>query len=315
MLSSPNTSNIQAPLWQHVSQLVSEQTSTPFKPTHITSVSGGDISRAYVITGQNDQFFIKLNDHSTQAMFKSEQMALNVILGEQSNTASLAAKSPEAPKPIAPSPITIGTYEAYSFIILEYLPLQDDGDDFKLGQCVAQLHQRQGDTFGWPEDNFIGTTSQTNTLSEKWSTFWIESRMKPQLKLAIDNGYGRTIKPLIPLFLTACETLLKNHTPPPSLLHGDLWRGNAGFANAEPFIFDPASYFGDRETDIALTELFGGFSRRFYQGYSSILPLDDDYAKRKPLYNLYHLLNHLNLFGTGYLRQVTSTMTSVISDT
>jgi fructosamine-3-kinase len=184
-----------------------------------------------------------------------------------------------------------------SFIALEHLELQRQGDWAALGRLVAALHRAQGQRFGWHRDNYIGATPQYNAWCDDWSEFWRERRLRPQLERA---GIGLDA-------LEVCA-LLDGHRPAASLLHGDLWIGNAGFITEGPVIFDPAVYYGDRETDLAMTELFGGFAPEFYAAYRADYPLDGGYETRKHLYNLYHLLNHLNLFGGGYRAQVVSTL-------
>lgn len=180
------------------------------------------------------------------------------------------------------------------FILLERLDLRRDGDWSALAQMLATLHRETGPRFGWHRDNWIGGTPQINTWHDDWADFFLECRLRPQASRA-----GLELPDL---------RLLENHRPQPSLLHGDLWSGNAGFIDEGPVIFDPAVYYGDREADLAMTELFGGFPREFYSAYRKIYPLDAGYETRKHLYNLYHLLNHLNLFGSGYLAQVQRTL-------
>ena len=185
------------------------------------------------------------------------------------------------------------------FLVLEQLDLRRSGDWAALAQMLAKLHRTSGPRFGWHRDNWIGATPQLNDWRDDWATFFLECRIEPQLALARRNGFS------IPF---PKENLLEGHKPSPSLLHGDLWSGNAGFIDEGPVIFDPAVYYGDREADIAMTELFGGFPARFYAAYSEAYPLPDGYEARKHLYNLYHLLNHLNIFGAGYLAQVQRTL-------
>ena len=184
------------------------------------------------------------------------------------------------------------------FLLLEQLDLKRNGDWAALAQMLATLHRQTGPRFGWHCDNWIGGTPQINHWHDDWATFFFECRMRPQLELAAKNGYR----------IEFSSTLLQDHKPSPSLLHGDLWSGNAGFIDEGPVLFDPAVYYGDREADLAMTELFGGFPARFYEAYDEAFPLPDGYETRKHLYNLYHLLNHLNLFGSGYLAQVKATL-------
>jgi protein-ribulosamine 3-kinase len=164
---------------------------------------------------------------------------------------------------------------------------------------LANAHRKPGPRFGWAHDNYIGATPQQNGWCDDWAEFWYERRLKPQLDMARASGFAL---PDVP------SSLLKGHQPQPTLLHGDLWSGNAGFTAQGPVVFDPAVYYGDREADLAMTELFGGFPKAFYRAYDEAFPLAEGYERRKHLYNLYHLLNHLNLFGSGYLGQVKSSL-------
>ena len=186
------------------------------------------------------------------------------------------------------------------FIVLEQLDLKRSGDWAAMGRMLAKLHRQHGERFGWHRDNFIGRSPQMNGWRDDWPTFFRECRIEPQLEMARKNGFA--------INLHGVERMLENHHPKPSLLHGDLWAGNAGFIEDGPVLFDPAVYYGDREADLAMTELFGGFPAEFYAAYNEAYPLDAGYEKRKHLYNLYHLLNHLNIFGGGYLGQVEATL-------
>lgn len=183
------------------------------------------------------------------------------------------------------------------FLLLEQLDLRPGGDWAALARMLATLHRQTGPRFGWHRDNFVGATPQVNDWRDDWAVFFQECRIQPQLALARKNGFDLPEPPR-----------LENHNPQPSLLHGDLWSGNAGFIDEGPVIYDPAVYYGDREADLAMTELFGGFPARFYDAYNEAFPLPPGYETRKHLYNLYHLLNHLNLFGSGYLNQVKTTL-------
>jgi protein-ribulosamine 3-kinase len=182
------------------------------------------------------------------------------------------------------------------FIRLEQLQLGARANWPALASMLARQHRSTAERYGWHRDNTIGPTPQANGWCDDWMAFWRERRLQPQLELARQNGYA--------LDAPDVAGLLEKHRPPASLLHGDLWSGNVGFTAQGPVIFDPAVYYGDREADLAMTELFGGFPREFYAAYDAAYPLDAGYALRKDVYNLYHLLNHLNLFGRGYLAPV-----------
>jgi protein-ribulosamine 3-kinase len=192
-----------------------------------------------------------------------------------------------------------GIRNGKAFIVLEHLDLQRGGDFAQLGRMLAALHRPAGPRFGWARDNYIGLSPQQNGWRDDWAEFWREHRMRPQLELAKKKGFAVEMPRL---------DVLENHRPQPSLLHGDLWSGNAGFTAEGPVVFDPAVYYGDREADLAMTELFGGFPKEFYRAYDEAFPLMPGYEQRKHLYNLYHLLNHLNIFGGGYLSQVKATL-------
>jgi fructosamine-3-kinase len=170
-----------------------------------------------------------------------------------------------------------------------------------LGRGLAAQHRTTAETFGLDHDNFCGSNAQINTPTDDWVTFFGERRLGYQMELVRSRGRlpGRRGDRLENL-IAQLGNWLPSH-PPASLLHGDLWGGNwLVTAMGEPALIDPAVYYGHREADLAFTELFGGFPAAFYQAYQSAWPLDPGYEERKPLYNLYHLLNHLNLFGESY---------------
>ncbi|TXL12409.1 hypothetical protein BMR05_15450 [Methylococcaceae bacterium HT4] len=185
----------------------------------------------------------------------------------------------------------------------------------QLGRQLAELHQTRQDYFGWHHDNFIGSNQQRNTRDNNWVNFWQEQRLMAQLKLASENGYTGKIQQQGEQLCLLIPEFFSSYQPQASLLHGDLWSGNAAAdAEGRAIIYDPACYYGDRETDIAMTELFGGFSADFYAAYEEAWPLDSGYKTRKTLYNLYHILNHLNLFGSGYLCQAERMMQPLITE-
>jgi fructosamine-3-kinase len=182
--------------------------------------------------------------------------------------------------------------------------MRNTGDQQALGKALAQMHRISASQYGWYQNNIIGSTPQSNQQHTCWLDFWRQERLIPQFNMLYDKGYQAQLQPLSERLLHQLDAILGDHNPPASLLHGDLWSGNVAFnQQGQPIIYDPALYYGDRETDLAMTELFGGFSAEFYQAYQATWPVEEAYAQRKTLYNLYHILNHANLFGSSYLGQ------------
>ncbi|HVE51522.1 MAG TPA: fructosamine kinase family protein [Casimicrobiaceae bacterium] len=197
-----------------------------------------------------------------------------------------------------------GEARSASYLALEWLDIVEGGRSAALGEALAKLHETTAPAFGWHRDNAIGATPQPNAWGDDWPTFFRDRRIAPQLALARTHGFDGPLQASGAKLLDRVDRLLEGHRPGASLLHGDLWAGNAGrIDEATPVVFDPASYYGDREADLAMTELFGGFEPAFYAAYCEASPLPPGYPRRRTLYNLYHVLNHLNLFGASYLAQ------------
>jgi fructosamine-3-kinase len=214
-----------------------------------------------------------------------------------------------------PEPICWGADRDQAWLALEYLPLGGEGSQALLGEQLATMHRHGSDRFGWHRDNTIGSTPQQNHWQHDWVDFFRSQRLGFQLLLASQNGHGGRLLDLGERLDGVIADFFDGYRPVPSMLHGDLWGGNvATDDDGQPVIFDPAFYYGDREADIAMTELFGGFTREFYSAYNHAWPLDSGYAVRKTLYNLYHIINHLNLFGGGYARQAESMMERLLSE-
>lgn len=208
-----------------------------------------------------------------------------------------------------PHVIAHGIAGKQSYLVQEHLELSLRGDAKLLGAQLAALHRCSAPQFGFAQANFIGTTCQPNAWTDDWVTFWREQRLGFQLQLAAENGYRGELQRLGAQLLDALPAFFEDYTPQPSLLHGDLWGGNHAYlTDGTPTIFDPAVYYGDRECDLAMTELFDGYPANFYAAYRAAWPLDAGYATRRDLYNLYHILNHANLFDGGYVRQAEQMM-------
>ncbi|HEY3644088.1 MAG TPA: fructosamine kinase family protein [Gammaproteobacteria bacterium] len=199
-----------------------------------------------------------------------------------------------------------GAIEGEGYLLLEWLPLarNSPGSAARLGEALAALHLQKATRFGWTHGNFIGATPQFNREGDDWVGFFREQRLGFQLRLAGESGHRGRLQESGARLMAGLSKFFSGYTPHPALLHGDLWGGNWGtLLEGGPVVFDPAVYRGDRETDIAMSELFGGFPREFHDAYRLHAPLDAGYRVRRDLYQLYHVLNHLNLFGEGYLGQ------------
>ena len=276
-------------MWNSIAAHISRVTGQKFQIANPRSVSGGCINQGYQVADGTRSYFIKLNQASQIAMFEAEAAGLWEISATQTIR--------------VPVPVCHGTIDGLAYLVLEWLDLGRSGQGWaKLGDRLAALHRVTSDRgFGWQRDNTIGSTPQPNPWTLDWADFWVQHRIGHQLRLGQRRG-GHF--PKSDRLLAAIPNRLAGHQPLPSLVHGDLWSGNAAVTQAgEPVIFDPATYYGDRETDLAMTELFGGFPAEFYRSYNQAFPLDGGYADRKPLYNLYHVLNHFNLFGGSYESQ------------
>lgn len=216
-----------------------------------------------------------------------------------------------------PRVLAAGSCEGGAYLALEWIDLVagSPASAARLGEQLARQHQVGVSKFGWNRDNFIGSNPQVNTQQQHWPDFFRERRLRYQLDLAAQNRFGGHLQRRGAQLLEHMHKLFTDHRPAASLLHGDLWGGNWGTdSSGSPVIFDPAVYYGDRETDLAMTRLFGGFGADFYRSYSAVWPLDAGAAARIPLYNLYHVLNHLNLFGADYLRQAESMIESLLAE-
>lgn len=266
-------------------------------------VSGGCINTAYVIEDGEQRFFIKTNNQARAEMFAAEAEGLLEI----AKTGVVRV----------PEPICWGVAADTAYLVLEHIEFGKNSEraSVMLGTQLAYLHRITTPRFGWRRDNTIGTTPQFNTCEDSWPMFWRKHRLGFQLQLTIRNGHGGRLIEKLEHVVESIPALLTGHEPHAALLHGDLWGGNFAVDVAgQPVIFDPAIYYGDRETDIAMTELFGGFDSHFYHAYKNAYPLATGYGVRKTLYNLYHVLNHVNLFGGGYARQAEAMADELLSE-
>jgi len=295
------------PDWHTISNHIKTTCGESLDTNSAQPVGGGCINAAYRLQTDSRQVFIKVNSAHNLEMFEAESDGL----AELAKSHSIRV----------PKPLCCGIAGNESYLAMEDLELKSSaGKPNQLGENLAALHQVTAlhnglPRFGWFRDNNIGSTPQINDYEDNWQTFWSKHRLGYQLALARRNGAGNKV---LQMGEKLCETLdgfFVGYTPEASLLHGDLWSGNYAYdQKVQPVIFDPAVYYGDRETDLAMTELFGGFPTEFYAAYKTVYPLDEGYATRKTLYNLYHVLNHYNLFGGGYLAQASGMIDRLLSE-
>lgn len=289
--------------WSDIKELIEHTSGLPFALVNARPLTGGDINSAYCLEGADRQYFVKFNRADKVDMFIAEEAGLIEI------AASGTVK--------VPLPLVHGQTSEHAFLVLEYIEFGSSRthSQILLGEQLAHLHKQRQTYFGWHRDNTIGSTPQPNTRNDDWLTFLRTNRFQHQLHLAACKGYRGHLQTMGAQLCERLAGFFDGYTPHPSLLHGDLWGGNAATdTQGNPVIFDPACYYGDREADLAMTELFGGFGQDFYASYRDAYPLDAGYAVRKTLYNLYHILNHLNLFGSGYLGQAENMLSRLLSE-
>ena len=282
------------PFTDAVQSVIEQATNQPATIKRSSGVSGGCINDAKIVElTDGRRYFVKSNAASRPRMFQTEAMGLNAMA---------ASNTIRVPRVIGTGGKEQGTTP---FIVLEAIESGGRKSDFQalMGQRFAQMHQATTqDQFGFDEDNYIGSTPQPNGWMDDWISFWRERRIGFQLRLARRQGLtDDRMDQLGDRFLGKLDDLISEPHEPACLLHGDLWSGNyIADESGEPVLIDPATYYGRREADLAMTMLFGGFDRKFYAAYEEVWPLADGSDERLEVYKLYHLLNHLNLFGSSY---------------
>lgn len=272
---------------------ISVRTGEAFTADTRYSIGGGSINEACQLRGRcGRQFFVKLNAASMQDMFAAEADGLEEM-------ASANAMR-------IPTVVCHGVSGKQSYLVLEYIAFTRGSDNAfeQLGEQLVRLHRKTARQFGWHRDNTIGATPQPNAWCDDWLEFLRDQRLGFQAELAARNGGGHSLRQKCDRLLSGLDFFFESYRPEACLLHGDLWSGNYAFdEHDQPVIFDPAVYYGDRESDLAMTELFGGFAPGFYEGYNEAWPLESGYPERRDIYQLFHLINHLT-HGPGYAGQV-----------
>lgn len=277
-------------MWRQVAMKISQAIDDDFECQSVERVSGGDINQAAVLSDQRNRFFIKWNQTNKIDMFAKEVLSLNTI----ASTSTIRV----------PQVITYGIEETSSFLVLEYLDLQCQGEQGNLAKSLALMHQQCAAEFGFSQDNYIGSTPQTNQWRSDWIEFYSQERLGTQKALLCSKGAATGLIEKLSRLQGEMSKFFVGYTPRPGLVHGDLWQGNYGFSQeGEPVVYDPACYYADFEVDLAMMELFSNPGSSFFEIYHEHNPIDSGYQTRKSLYNLYHVLNHANLFGGSYAMQ------------
>ena len=271
-------------------------------PKSIEPVHGGDIHSAWQIEFSNKKFFLKRNDKNKKFLEFEKYCLQN--LENYTNQDNL----------ITPKVITYKNINNIEILLLEWIDMQNF-DQKKLGKGLGEMHLRSAESnpklFGFPVEGYIGTTDQKKGWEDDWIDCFLKLRIIPQLSILKTNIIDRET---IDKIKEKIRSELINHKPINTLIHGDLWSGNSGIdKSGRGIIFDPASWWADNEVDIAMTKLFGGFGKEFYEEYHKIFPIKKDFEKRIIIYNFYHILNHANMFGGGYLKQVKDCVKAILN--
>ena len=274
---------------------IANQLSLKIELESVEPVSGGDINQAFLLKcnfegEENRSIFVKINRFDKLDMFVQEKLSLQEI----ASTQTIAV----------PNTIALGSVGNEAYFAQEYIPMTSSSDVRLFASRLANLHQHSANAFGFNQNNYIGTTVQKNDWSHSWPEFFAQSRLQHQLDLLSKRGVSKRLLQKGRLLVADIDKFFVGHNPTPSLVHGDLWTGNYSYKpDGTPIIYDPACYYGDHEVDLAMLELFGNPEKLFFETYAQIFPINKGYSVRKNLYNLYHILNHANLFAGGYISQ------------
>ena len=286
--------------WAKICREISNAIGGELLPQSVRKLGGGCCSDAVCISDGERTVFVKTTSRENTGMFEAEAAGLEEL--SKANAIRI------------PIVYGLGESDQWEWIAMEYISMTPSTTlgQQRLGTSLAQLHRRKGDRFGWKRHNTIGLTPQRNSYHESWFSFLREERLGYQFDLAASRGkdYEGSSE-----LLSQLESFFADYHPEPSLLHGDLWSGNIGFTSGgeEAVIFDPAVYFGDREAEFGIIEMFGGFSHSFFDAYQSEYPFAEGFQRRRDLYLLYHQLNHFNLFGSSYDSSVQGTLQRLLT--
>jgi len=287
--------NGQSDLVRKLEDVIRGRIGTSFRVESVSQRTEGPSGKA-ILVGGGKRLFVKFSGAGAADRFEAEADGLQALRMAD------CLHVPEA--------IDCNSDDEHAWIVLEHLelrPVRTVEEGRLAAEALTRLHANQSEAFGWHRDNHIGDTPQENRQSGNWSRFFALQRLKPQFELAAINGFGAELTKLGQKIIDRTPAMFLDYHARPSLVHGDLWHGNIAISCEKEIVamYDPAVHYGDHEVDLAMAELFGGLPNTFYSTYRALSPLAEGHAERKTLYNLYHILNHLNLFGRSYLGQAT----------
>ncbi|MDQ6964851.1 MAG: fructosamine kinase family protein [Mariprofundales bacterium] len=289
-------------IWSFIADDISQVIGRSFVVRQRVKMSGGGVNSTFKVDDGNRSYLVKLNRDRFFHDFEMESAGLSLL-----RQVGAEVRIPQV--------VTVGRAQDRCWLVLEYISLRPATDESsaKLGAAMAQIHRSVADQYGWDSDNSIGSTPQVNRRTAQWARFFCQCRLEEQLRLVEKNRLDVALLRKGELVLKAVDSMLDGYQPAPSLLHGDLWSGNQAVdRHGDAVLFDPAVYYGDRECDLAMTRLFGGIPDAFLRAYHDIYPVDPGFEERMHIYNLYHLLNHANMFGGGYVRQSEKLMDRIL---
>lgn len=297
-MNIPSSKNSIDSVLKHITENFREKTGIHLYVNQSSVLSGGCINQALKLDTSEGTFFLKWNSNGPADLFIREAESLNEL--NKSNNVTLVFPKPILTKKIDHTP---------GYLLTTYLQTgQSDRHDEKLGQGLAQVHQIKAAQFGFAHNNYCGATLQNNTFQNEWLSFYIENRITHLISLIHKTrDWSETDMNTISTFIERVPDLL-SHKPTPSLIHGDLWSGNYMYTPAGPALIDPCVSYCDREFEMGMMTLFGGFSSRVYDAYNEVYPLPSDWQERNKVYQLYHVLNHYFLFGGFYKQQAMDIM-------
>jgi len=283
---------------------LSDLLGTDYRTAQARPSGAGCINETYEIYSQQlDSVFVKVGPVGQLDMYEKEALGLQLL--------------DQCPAIRVPAVLGAARLQHCSVLAMEFIALAaiKARHEAHFGEALAQLHSMQGKAYGLEHNNYIGRSHQINGWHTDWWVFYAERRLLPQRKLAQAKGMRRALLQDLDRLLGLLPHTLGWYQPPAVLLHGDLWSGNMAVdPSGTPTLFDPAVYYGDAETDLAMSRMFGAPGAAFYEAYHTVLPLRDGHSLRRNLYDLYHWLNHFNLFGVGYLGQVEHTLAALLRE-